>query len=294
MRVQQKMLQQGYLTIAVGDPKYVEMAYHLALSLKLNDPERPVVLLTDNKTHIPAKVKRVFHRIIPMPEREGYVGCLNKLRAFEYTPFDETIFIDADCLLTRPDMDRHWHKLRTASVNIAGDQVTSGRWYNFNIEDILQALNIRYMVKMNSGVFYFRKNKVAEGFFETTHQLYKNYSDILRCSHRTATQVADEPFMGAAFGVMGLQPITYTPEEGSIMVTTVSAKNCQCDPVSQLSRVDKPAGFEILNRFWAKSWVQHSPSIMHFVQLKPNAVYRGACKRLEQYFYFDVEETEVF
>ena len=99
------MSKQGYITIATGSSDYVEMAKCLALSVKLNDPKRPIALLTDETTHIPDDVVALFVSVIQMPTQKGYVGCLNKLRIDKYSPFSETMFIDSTSKgLTSPSM----------------------------------------------------------------------------------------------------------------------------------------------------------------------------------------------
>jgi len=270
---------QGYITIATGDRSYVEMAEHLALSVRLND-SRPIALITDENTTISDSTRALFSDVIIMPAREGYVGCMNKLRVFNFTPFEETIFIDADCLLIKADMDRHWDRFSDHDVNFLGEKLTSGNWYHFDIENVLSALDIPYIVKMNSGLFYFKKNASAHAFFDCCLNLVESQAEVLGCSHRVAVQLADEPFFGAVLGMQRIDPVVYSPEEGSAMITTVHAKNCRFDPITHESQVYKPTSFRILGRFWAKSWVNGSPSVAHFVKLKPRSVYDSACLQL--------------
>ncbi|WP_375750109.1 hypothetical protein [Vibrio sp. HN007] len=272
---------QGYITIATGAKEYIEMAKYLALSVHKNDPTRPIALITDEKTTIPDDVKCLFSHVIIMPEIEGYNGCLNKLRINEFTPFEQNMFIDSDCLIVKNDMDRHWKRFEQYDVNLAGDKVTSGHWYNFDVEDVLKRLNIDYIVKMNSGVIYFKKGAVSDHFFKLCNEMVVEQRDLLSCSHRREEQIADEPFIGTALGIMNISPVAYVPEEGSLMITTTHAKKVLCDPSTRESQIYKPTGFYLLNRLFAKSWVRHTPSIMHFVKLKPNNVYKSACLGLE-------------
>jgi len=52
---------QGYLTLATGTPFYLDLAMNLVLSLKLNDPTRPVCIVTDRTMSIPESLPQV-HR----------------------------------------------------------------------------------------------------------------------------------------------------------------------------------------------------------------------------------------
>ena len=277
------MKTQGYITIATGQ-NYLNMAKYLAMSIAINDHKRPIALLTDDQTYISETTKQLFSHVIKMPQKVGYVGCLNKLRIYDFTPFDETFFIDSDCLLVKNDMDRHWDKFNKSDFNLAGDKRTHGNWYNFQIEQAIKELNIPYIVQMNSGVIYFKKNEQSKYFFKLCKELALLKTDLLRCSHRYETQIADEPFFGAALGTLSIEPVSYQLGEGSIMVTTVNARKCVFDPVCRISSLEKACGYLLLNRFFAKKWIKHSPTIAHFVQLKPKFTYRSACQSLDKYF----------
>lgn len=286
------MNSQGYITIATGENKYLQMAKFLALSVKLNDKKRTIALITDENMEVEGEVAELFSHIIRIPQKEGYVGCLDKLRVYDYSPFEETMFLDSDCLIVKDDMDRHWDNFKSYDFNLAGNKMTQGRWYNFDIAKVLQEMQIPYVVKMNSGMFYFKKNNKAEEFFALTNHLVANQSNLIGCSHRVEQQIADEPFLGAAMGALSIDPVGYSAEEGSIMVTTVCAKGCKFDPVKHVSQLKKPTGFYILNRLWAKSWVTHSPSVAHFVQLKPISTYIAACNALADCFSLPRVTTE--
>ena len=220
-------MSQGYITLATGPRQYLEMAINLLLSLKHNDPKREVCLVIDEGSKLPPEYQNLVQNVAYLTPKEGFHGCLNKLRLHELSPFDETMFVDADCLLVKNDMDRHWEKFKCDGFNIAGGKVTHGHWYNFNVENVIRALGIPYMVKMNSGVFYFRKGDLTNQFFETTHQLVSKHHKTLGTFHRNKLQLADEPFIGAAMGMHQINPISYTPSEGSIMITTVNSSKSQ-------------------------------------------------------------------
>lgn len=111
--------------------------------------------------------------------------------------------------------------------------------------------------------------------------MYFEATDILRCTHQKRVgQYADEPFYAAAMGKVGILPVSYDPTEGSIMVTTWNAKNCQVALASNSSHLDKVSAFWVANRFLPRSYVAHSPTIMHFIGLKPDEVYGATSKEL--------------
>ncbi len=273
---------QGYVTIAVGEPIYYEMATNLALSSHLSDPTRPISLICDDPVKVPKPSNGLFDSLVRLEPHPGYVGCMTKLLLFSYTPYEETMYVDADCLIVRPDMDRHWQRFSRHDFNIAGDKRTEGSWYSFDIARACTKIGADYIVQMNTGLIYFRSNANAKSIFEEAKRLLFDERDVLGAIHHRniAEEVSDEPFFGAAMGRLRIEPVSYSPEEGSVMITTVYARNCDFDPWTGVNRIDKPSGFRLLNRFWARKWTRHSPSVAHFVKLKPRRQYISIVNRL--------------
>lgn len=97
----------GVLMIAIGDPFYLNLAYNLALTLKQSDCHVPVALLTDDKklSHLMPDQAKVFDHVIPAedgdyidPEQMRQNPFMLKTRIYKYSPFDRTLFLDADQL----------------------------------------------------------------------------------------------------------------------------------------------------------------------------------------------------
>jgi hypothetical protein len=157
-----------------------------------------------------------------------------------------------------------------------------GHWYNFDIGSVCKELPTPYLVEGNSGVFYFERGDRAQSFFKRVNRLYAERRDLLGCMHQgRPDQHADEPFLGAAMGQEAIQPLGYTPEEGSIMVTTVWARRCRFDPFTQESFLEKSTGY-IIPKVWSRSWQPHSPSVAHFVGLRPRPLYDSIANQLRE------------
>lgn len=277
-------MSQGYITLATGPRQYLEMAINLLASIKYNDRSRETCIVLDEGESLPEEYRVIVDRVAYLKPAHGFYGCLNKLRLLEISPFDETIFVDADCILVKNDMDRHWAKFQCDGFSIAGAKVTQGDWYGFRIAEIIEKLRIPYMVKMNSGVFYFAKGRYSDEFFETAIALVDKHKNLLGQFHRNRLQLADEPFIGAALGVLNIAPLSYDPGEGSIMITTVNASNAKFDPINRVSEIVKFDDFRLMGRFFPKKKVNHSPSFAHFVKLKPRSIYLGCANQLRQKF----------
>lgn len=85
----------GFLTIAYGK-YYHQLAENLLLSYRFNVPverQLPFAVVVEEKTQ---NVSDFDDIIVRQPQE---VGFMNKLMIEELSPYDETIFIDADCLV---------------------------------------------------------------------------------------------------------------------------------------------------------------------------------------------------
>ena len=275
---------QGYLTLATGDRQFYDAAVNVALSVRLNDSERPISLLCDDAGKLTDDEKACFDRVIvALPGTLG-VGCAGKLDVPGFLPYEETVFLDSDCLIIKKDMGRHWELLSRQCFNVAGGIRTSGSWYTFEIADVCKALDLNHMVHMNSGVMYFRKGKELDQFLAVVQDLRENAQDVLFVQHRDMNaQIADEPVWGAAMGRLNMVPVEYKAEDGSLMVTTYMSRRIKYDPMTNFSEQEKSKGYLLLGRFLSKGWVKHSTSVAHFIRFKPRGVYRQCVTQLREW-----------
>lgn len=275
---------QGYITLATGAARYYEMALNVALSVKLKDPSRPIALIHDGARDL-SPYEAHFDTVVTMPPDEDYVGVANKLRLYDYLPYDECLFLDGDTLVVKSDMDRHWAKLGVAGFMFAADQKTEGRWYDFDIAEACAALSVPFIASGNTGVMFFRRSGEGARVHDAANDLYRNARGILGMVHQGRDrQYSDEPFYGAAMGRCGIAPVGYTADEGSVMVTSWRAKRHEADWDKDRSVVVKPDGFRIAGRLWAKGYTEHSPSVQHFIGLKPRAEYDRLTRELRAKF----------
>jgi hypothetical protein len=86
----------GFLTMAYGHDRYFRQAENMALSLKRHMLDGPLAIVTDRKV-----VGPLFDIAIPM-KPFSKAGVVHKVDLYNYSPFQETFFIDSDCIVTRP------------------------------------------------------------------------------------------------------------------------------------------------------------------------------------------------
>ena len=166
----------GIITIAHGKPRYLKMALNLGRALKYNSPKIPRVVVSDAP---PEYFRGLFDQVIPINRDYGR-NVEQKLHLDLYSPFDQTLFIDADSLVTR-DMDPIFTDYEGMSFTSPGFVHLSrgmdpGQW-DLDLDAVLDRFKVHALPKFNGGLYYFEKNETARALFETARDLMKNYKD---------------------------------------------------------------------------------------------------------------------
>lgn len=188
--------------MAYGRQKYIDQAVALARSVKLHMPGQPIVLVTDRHEAIAP-----FDDQIVM-EDYGLAGTVLKTLIYKYSPFDETLFIDSDCLLTRdctPEVEQIRKRAFSPVVNTylrAGD---SDLW----LEDVgraVQAVGGESFPKFNGGVYFFRKSPEAESVFTVAEEMRARQKE-LGILDFDAAGPGEETLFGLALAKLGFDDL---------------------------------------------------------------------------------------
>ena len=273
---------QGYLALATGPRKYFELAMNLAASIKAVDPSRRVCLVHDRIAEIPADAHALFDDLAMLKDDPAYRPILNKLRLFDVSPYQQSMFVDADCLLIRHNVSEYWCSCASESFAITGQVLTDGVWKGNPVKGLLETYQVPYVVMMNSGVFYFDKSEQAAAFFAELNGFYRMHSETL-VALDGPWRHEDELFFGVVMGRVGLLPKLHADRHGNtIMATTWRAPICLADPSSGRSVLIKPTGFLFDVSVLPRGFRRLSPTFMHFVGLKPKRLYRRLSSRLRR------------
>ncbi|MEJ8801769.1 hypothetical protein [Pontibacter sp. H249] len=260
----------GIITIATGNKRYLEMAKNLAKSLTLNMPSVSKAVITDSIDH---EFHSYYDFVIPVDKGKGN-GIIQKLYIYDYSPFDETIFIDVDCLVVR-EFNFLWTLFQNEDVSVIGRKVFSGKIWGSTIENFKAKLNIEYLLSFNGGVYYFKKNKIAEQVFNKAKTLVTSYDELGIDRHRGG--INEEPLMSLAMGIFRMNSIDderlgmYTPVnlKGTINIDVLKGK---CEFVKGDTLV--------------------SPAIMHFGGGYPEAFhYRRESRKIDLVYQFKLNRS---
>lgn len=240
-------LNRGILTMAYGSQKYIRLAKALAKSLNLHSPNINRAIVTDSED---PELKELYHISIPLkPELGG--GVKQKLHIDEYSPFSETLFIDADCIVVK-NIENLWNFFVNVSFGVVGWQKREGKAFAdiMDVPQIMALFNLDSIPVFNGGLYYFKKNEQANIVFLKARDIKNNYEKIGLGNFRGG--IADEPAFAIAIALNDIHPIR--DEQGLTMRTLIN--------MSGKLKIDVLKGYSS----FVKEGQQVTPAIVHFCE----------------------------
>lgn len=169
----------GFITIAFGR-YYWLLAENLILSYRLNVPkdnQLPFCIITDKEND---KVSEFDKVIISTPSEKGF---MNKLRLAELTPYQKTIFIDADSLVYKDisfwfdKYEENGSAFSSFGRNIGEENVHEINNILFDISKAKKEWDyLAYIPFFNAATYYLDKSTGGGDICETAKRLY--YSGV--------------------------------------------------------------------------------------------------------------------
>ncbi|CAM5762342.1 hypothetical protein LMIY3S_00441 [Labrys miyagiensis] len=265
-------MSQGLMTIAYGPKKYIRMARALALSYRRLHPTLPMAIVTDKANA--AEMSAYFDQVIPYNPAYGS-GVVQKLHADLYSPYDETLFVNSDCIFYKSP-ERLWNLYAGKPFSVRGWRYLTGKsdyerqnpyeWVR-NTSDFLRRNGIARLPHFNSGVFFFTKEPLAAKLFEEARTVYEKRDSLGFVSFKNAP-IADEPAFAVAMEHCGIEMDPWDSNNG--MQTAINMQSGHSINV-----------LKGLARF-RKSNVESDPVLVHYnVNAQYSLIYNREVCRLE-------------
>ena len=197
------------LTLALGKPVYIKMAYNLARSFLWwhHDSDIEFFLATDSREALPPDLVKIH--VIPLEKGQYGTGFSPKLHLDRIAPADETLFLDADCLCVA-DLAPVFEKFCGREVSVAGRTEIDGELFG-DIAARCRAVGAPWTVRFCGGLYYLKKGEVCTEVFRIARQLETRY-DALGIT-RLRGVPNEEPLIGLGMALCGQEPV---PEDGLI------------------------------------------------------------------------------
>lgn len=201
-----KNMVQGFVTMATGDERYYKMALNLLRSYRyFTDKPYKFAIISDREN----EYTKEFDDVVIIDGAQG--SYMDKIRLLENCPYDENIFIDADCL-AYADLNRYWDAFKGADdFSVFGKALpldSAEGW--FRREGTAEWQNEIHFVTHLHGVMYFiRPGKTCQDLLELSYKIIENYDHY---SIPYFSKPADESVFALAIAIMDLKPTLRKPE----------------------------------------------------------------------------------
>lgn len=218
----------GFVTIATGAERYFDIARNLLWSYRQFASEKyPFAIICDRENEYTAE----FDDVILL--KEAHCNYLDKLQLYDYLPYDETIFIDADSL-AYGDLDEWWDIFEEADdfslFGYAWTDLKSGRGWFVPAGTGEFKNRISFIPDFNGGIYYMRRSEKCRKVFELANFFAEHFSEFAFNGFDSA---ADEPCLALAMAVEQCMPLDIK-EKG--MVFAPAKKDIELD-------ISKPMAF---------------------------------------------------
>lgn len=202
------MLEKGILIFALGHPYYGNYAFNLAITLKAVE-NIPIALVHDTTgiSHLDEYQKVVFDHLIPCDLKPG---CGAKLHAYEHSPFEKTLLLDADMLwlpVHKPsELFDQLNGIEFTGITEGSTEKPSSHYFFWaEIEEIRSKYEITGNIhQWRTEVMYFERSERLSDMFADSIKINKEHG--LSKVKEFADGVPDELSINIACGKHDLHP----------------------------------------------------------------------------------------
>ena len=196
----------GFVTVATGSKKYYDLAKNLVKSYRLfTKKNMPFAIITDSNN----KDIEVFDDVIILDNPS--CSWMDKIEILKYCPYDENIFIDADCL-AYGDINEFWQAFQNSDdfscFGLKLSPEEDGGWFKKSGVMLYQEY-IEYSVHLHGIAYFIRKGTVCEELYLLCQDIIKNYDRLTFSGFND--KLADEPIFALAMAIKGLSPVSRKP-----------------------------------------------------------------------------------
>lgn len=259
----------GYLVLALHDPRYLDLAANFALSVKRFET-RPVSVVTSPGITVKPEYEQLFDQVIRLEDHPSLKGAMAKTLLFAASPYERTMYIDADCLLFSPKIEFFWHRYRGHPFAVEGHQQSTGPVFSCSLgekqaENLCALVEVDSLSVFNAGVMYFESGPESEQIFKKAIDLFEGpHRDAISYPYKHDGEYADEPYFACALAMHGIAPFM-PPLDNRLQVTTPNMVEAVMDlSMGDLRVVKQPPGGK--PTLW-------SGAIGHFCGLAPMDTY---------------------
>jgi hypothetical protein len=202
----------GIVIVACGHSYYGRLSYNLALSIKSVDPLFPIAIIhsENSLSHLSEGQRKIFDHFVLLPGGTGF-GC--KLELDLLTPFEETLYLDADMAWMPKrgpaELFEELKDIEFTSITEGHTEDVSKKYYFWadpvEIKKVYEITGRIY--QWRSEVMYFKKTDRVKNMFALARKVYKEPG--LKSIIKFGNQVPDELAFNIACAYYDIHPHIY-------------------------------------------------------------------------------------
>ena len=186
------------------------------------------------------------------------VGFSSKLQLDQLAPAEQTLFLDADCLICG-SLEPVFKRFQGQSVGVVGGSICEGDWFG-NIAQLRTQLDLGPLPKFNGGVYYLEPGDTCSSIYSRARALEPLYDKLGLV--RLRSRPNDELLMAIALAEAGLSAL---PDDGSILG---DPQACQVGlridvPAGRSQLTNPPAGHRLHQTWYPVGTIR--PLVVHFL-----------------------------
>jgi len=189
------------LTIAAGKQIYYEFAANLARSFRIHHSNTDIdfVMAVDDPEKVPSDVT-AWAEVVAIPESIADVGFELKLHLDQYSDYQKTLFIDADCLVVE-SLEEVFVRFAGQDFVALGQDLSSGEWFG-DISERLQEIARPSLPVFVGAIYYFDRNPRGLAVLKIARELACQYDELGLV--RLRGKKNEEPLLSLAMSRCGI------------------------------------------------------------------------------------------
>lgn len=196
-------MEKGFITMATGDLNYFVIARNLLRSYKQNGGSKPFAIITDRENEYTDEFDTVI--VLETPSH----SWMDKLELLKLCPYDENIFIDADCIIYK-NIDILWDVFQNADdFSCFGEALPLNSEKGWFKQDGVGSYKIHFITHLHGMLYYLRKSETLLDFYSLSKQIVNDYASLT--FNMFNDKLADEPVFALAMSVLNQKPVKRQP-----------------------------------------------------------------------------------
>ena len=195
----------GFVTVATGKEHYYVLARNLLRSYKDNckKPVRFAVIADEENEYT-----EEFDDVVIL--KNASRSWMDKMEILRVCPYDENIFIDADCLIYK-DVNFLWEIYKRADdFSCFGKELPLDSKEGWFTREAAEKYPIHFITHLHGIMYFVRRGNKIDEMYRLCQKIISDYYSI---TFRAFNNIlADEPVFALAMSVMNFHPMERKPE----------------------------------------------------------------------------------